>query len=235
VNLTRGADQHPDVRLEGKQGRPAGAVGGAGSFAVNGTVTASLFSGSGSSLTSVNATTFAGRTSANFAQLAAANTFSAKQTMAGSAAMAPVNILSGPTPSSPIAGDVWNTGSNIQYRDNAATTRSLVNTTQSGGMQMLKLTASITPSSVSNATCSEQSFTVSGVSAGDAVLAVLQPSTTSPGTNIAIGGWRVSAAKHRKRTVLQRGPEQYQHACRRDLHIRHDAIAGSTRPYNHKT
>jgi hypothetical protein len=61
-------------------------------------------------------------------------------------------------------------------------------------MQMLKLTASITPSSVTNATCSEQSFTVSGVATGDVLLAVLQPSTSSPGTNIAIGGWRVSAA-----------------------------------------
>ena len=61
-------------------------------------------------------------------------------------------------------------------------------------MQMLKLTASITPSSVALSTCSEQSFAVSGVNSGDVLLVVQQPSTSSPGNSIAIGGWRIPAA-----------------------------------------
>jgi len=61
-------------------------------------------------------------------------------------------------------------------------------------MQLLKLTASITPASVASQGCTEQSFTVSGISAGDVLLSVLQPSTSSPGVNIGIGGFRVSAA-----------------------------------------
>jgi hypothetical protein len=69
-----------------------------------------------------------------------------------------------------------------------------VSTTQSGGLQLLKLTASITPSNVGSQICTEQSFTVSGITTGDTLLSVLQPSTSSPGTNIAIGGFRVSAA-----------------------------------------
>jgi len=59
---------------------------------------------------------------------------------------------------------------------------------------MLKLTSSITPSSVGISSCSEQSFTVSGVNSGDVLLVVQQPSTSSPGTSIAIGGWRIPAA-----------------------------------------
>ena len=129
------------------------------------------------------------------AQLAAANTFAAKQTLAASTTTsASLNVPAGSAPSSPAAGDVWNTGSTLQYRDNASTTRSLVSTTQSGGLQLLKLTASISPASVGSQACTEQSFTVSGISTGDVLLSVLQPSTSSPGTNIAIGGFRVSAA-----------------------------------------
>jgi hypothetical protein len=69
-----------------------------------------------------------------------------------------------------------------------------VSTTQSGGLQLLKLTASIAPANVGAQLCTEQSFTVSGISTTDVLLRVLQPSTNSPGTNIAIGGYRVSAA-----------------------------------------
>jgi hypothetical protein len=133
--------------------------------------------------------------SAASAQLAAANTFTAKQTLAASTTTsASLNVPAGSAPSSPAAGDVWNTGSTLQYRDNASTTRSLVSTNQSGGLQLLKLTASISPASVGSQACTEQSFTVSGISTGDVLLSVLQPSTSSPGTNIAIGGFRVSAA-----------------------------------------
>ena len=129
------------------------------------------------------------------AQLAAANTFSAKQTLAASTTTsASLNVPGGAAPSTPVAGDVWNTGSTLQYRDNASTTRSLVSTTQSGGLQMLKVTASISPANVSSQACAEQSFTVSGISTGDVLLSVLQPSTSSPGANIAIGGFRVSSA-----------------------------------------
>jgi hypothetical protein len=129
------------------------------------------------------------------AQLGAANTFTAKQTMAASTASnAGFGLLAGTAPATPLTGDVWNTGTTLQYRDNAATTRSLVSTTQSGGLQLLKLTASITPASVSSQVCTEQSFAVSGINTGDVLLSVLQPSTSSPGSNIAIGGFRVSAA-----------------------------------------
>jgi hypothetical protein len=68
-----------------------------------------------------------------------------------------------------------------------------VNASMVTGLQMLKVTASITPSSVGVQSCSEQAFTVSGVNAGDTLLVVSQPSNHSPGANIAIGGWRVSA------------------------------------------
>ena len=68
-----------------------------------------------------------------------------------------------------------------------------VNAATVNNLQMLKVTASITPSSVTNQTCSEQSFAVSGVNSGDVLLSV-QLATHSPGTNIAIGGWRVPAA-----------------------------------------
>ena len=166
-----------------------------GNQTVSGAVTATSFSGSGSALTGVNAATLNGLASGSFAQLGAANTFSAKQTMAASTTTsASLNVPSGTAPASPAAGDVWNTGSTLQYRDSASTTRSLVSTTQSGGLQLLKLTASITPTSVSSQGCTEQSFTVSGISTGDVLLSVLQPSTSSPGANIAIGGFRVSAA-----------------------------------------
>jgi hypothetical protein len=50
---------------------------------VNGTVTATLFSGSGSSLTNVNASQLGGLASSAFAQLAAANTFTANQMVNG--------------------------------------------------------------------------------------------------------------------------------------------------------
>lgn len=66
-------------------------------------------------------------------------------------------------------------------------------TTPSGGLQLLKLTASITPTTVNIQSCTEQSFTVSGITANDVLLSVSQPSTGSPGLNIAIGGFRVSA------------------------------------------
>jgi hypothetical protein len=69
-----------------------------------------------------------------------------------------------------------------------------VNASTVNSLQMLKVTASLTPSSVSVQSCSEQAFTVSGINAGDTLLVVSQPSSHSPGTNIAIGGWRVSAA-----------------------------------------
>ena len=129
------------------------------------------------------------------AQLAAANTFTAKQTLAASTTTsASLNVPGGAAPATPAAGDVWNTGNTLQYRDNASTTRSLVSTTQSGGLQMLKLTASISPANVSSQACAEQSFTVSGISTGDVLLSVLQPSTSSPGSNIAIGGFRVPSA-----------------------------------------
>jgi hypothetical protein len=129
------------------------------------------------------------------AQLVAANTFTAKQTLAASTTTsASLNVPAGSAPATPAAGDVWNTGSALQYRDNASTTRSLVSTTQSGGLQLLKLTASISPANVGSQACAEQSFTVTGISTGDVLLSVLQPSTSSPGTNIAIGGFRVSAA-----------------------------------------
>jgi len=68
-----------------------------------------------------------------------------------------------------------------------------VNASTVNGLQMLKVTASLTPSSVGLQSCSEQAFTVSGVNAGDTLLVVSQPSNHSPGANIAIGGWRVSA------------------------------------------
>jgi len=166
-----------------------------GNQTVNGAVSATSFSGNGSALTGVNAATLNGLTSGNFAQLALANTFSAKQSLAASTTTsASLNVPAGSVPSSPAAGDVWNTGSTLQYRDNASTTRSLVSTTQSGGLQLLKLTASITPASVPSQGCTEQSFTVSGISTGDVLLSVLQPSTSSPGVNIGIGGFRVSAA-----------------------------------------
>ena len=162
---------------------------------VNGTLTASLFSGNGANLTNVNAASLNGLSSGSFAQLANANTFAAKQTMAAStAASAPINLPGGIAPSTPANGDVWNTGTVLQYRDSAATTRSLVSTTQTGGLQLLKLTASLAPSSVNASACLEQSFTLSGVNAGDVLLTVAQPSTSSPGTNIALGGWRISAA-----------------------------------------
>jgi trimeric autotransporter adhesin len=67
-----------------------------------------------------------------------------------------------------------------------------VNAATVNNFQMLKLTASITPASVNHQTCSEQNFTVSGVNSGDVLLSV-QPSGHSPGTNIAVGGWRVAA------------------------------------------
>jgi hypothetical protein len=69
-----------------------------------------------------------------------------------------------------------------------------VNAATVNSLQMLKVTASISPASVAVQTCSEQAFAVSGINAGDTLLVVSQPSTHSPGTNIAIGGWRVSAA-----------------------------------------
>ena len=128
-------------------------------------------------------------------QISQAVVLIAKQILAASSASAAsLNMAAGVAPSAPAAGDVWNTGSVLQYRDNASTTRSLVSTTQSGGMQLLKLTSSITPASVAVNSCAEQSFTISGINSGDVILSILQPSTSSPGTNIAIGGFRVSAA-----------------------------------------
>ena len=161
---------------------------------VNGTVSASAFSGNGSAVTNVNAATLSGIGASGFAQLAVSNSFTAKQTLATpTTSTASLNLPAGVAPSAPSSGDVWNSGTAIQYRDNASTTRSLVSTTQSGGMQLLKLTATITPASVGSQACTEQSFTVSGIAAADMLLSVGQPSTSSPGPNIAIGGWRVSA------------------------------------------
>ncbi|HLK07595.1 MAG TPA: hypothetical protein VKV30_06635 [Candidatus Angelobacter sp.] len=166
-----------------------------GNQTVNGSVTATSFSGSGSGVTGVNAASLNGIPSNAFAQLHAINSFTSEQAFAASTAVNPsLNIPAGVAPATPLAGDVWNTGSVIQYRDNASTTRSLVSTTQSGGLQLLKLSASITPANVTSQVCTEQSFTVSGISTGDVLLGVSQPSTSSPGTNIAIGGFRVSAA-----------------------------------------
>jgi trimeric autotransporter adhesin len=166
-----------------------------GNQTVNGSVTATSFSGGGSGLTGVNAATLNGIPSNAFAQLHAINSFTSEQAFAASTAVNPsLNIPAGVAPATPLAGDVWNTGSVIQYRDNASTTRSLVSTPQSGGLQLLKLSASITPASVTSQICTEQSFTVSGITTGDVLLSVLQPSTSSPGLNIAIGGFRVSAA-----------------------------------------
>jgi hypothetical protein len=162
---------------------------------VNGTVTATAFSGNGAAVAGVNAASLNGVASSGFAQLSAANTFTAKQTLpAASTSAASLNVPAGTAPSSPASGDVWNTGAVLQYRDNASTNHSLVSTPQSGGLQLLKLASSITPASVAVNSCSEQSFTVSGINAGDIILGVSQPSTSSPGTNVAIGGWRVTAA-----------------------------------------
>jgi hypothetical protein len=161
---------------------------------VNGAVNANTFTGNGSGLSNVNAVALNGLASTSFAQLATPNTFAARQTFSASAtSSASLNLPAGVAPSAPAAGDVWNTGAAIQYSDSSSTTRSLVSTTQSGGMQMLKITASITPSSVALSACSEQSFTVSGVNSGDVLLVVQQPSTSSPGNSIAIGGWRIPA------------------------------------------
>ncbi|MBZ5524637.1 MAG: hypothetical protein LAP21_20555 [Acidobacteriia bacterium] len=166
-----------------------------GNQTVTGTVTATSFSGSGAGVTGVNAASLNGLSSGSFAQLATANAFAGKQTLAASTtSAASLNVPAGVAPTAPSAGDVWNTGNVLQYRDGSSATRSLVSTPQASGMQLLRLTASITPSSVGVASCSEQSFTVSGVSTTDLLLAVVQPSTSSPGTNIAIGGWRISAA-----------------------------------------
>ncbi len=165
------------------------------SQAVNGTVSATAFTGNGAALTGVNAASLNGLASGSFAQLNAANSFTAKQTLASSSASgASLNVPAGSAPSTPAAGDVWNTGAVLQYRDSASTTRSLVSTTQSGGLQLLKLTASITPSNVNSQVCTEQTFTVSGIATGDVILNVLQPSNNSPGSNIGIGSFRVSAA-----------------------------------------
>ncbi|MGB9122270.1 MAG: hypothetical protein WCE73_16735, partial [Candidatus Angelobacter sp.] len=166
-----------------------------GNQTVNGSVTATSFSGSGSGVTGVNAANLNGIPSNAFAQLHAINSFTSEQVLAASTAVNPsLNIPAGVAPATPLAGDVWNTGSVLQYRDSASTTRSLVSTTQSGGLQLLKLTASISPANVGSQACAEQSFTVSGISTGDVLLSVSQPSTSSPGLNIAIGGFRVSAA-----------------------------------------
>jgi hypothetical protein len=160
-----------------------------------GMITAPAFSGNGAGLTNVNAAGLNGLASSAFAQLSAANTFSAKQTLAAStASVASLNVPAGVAPTAPAAGDVWNTGAVLQYRDNASSTRSVVSTTQASGMQMLKLTASITPASVAAGTCAEQSFTVSSLATTDLILTAAQPSTSSPGANIAIGGWRIPAA-----------------------------------------
>lgn len=166
-----------------------------GNLGATGTVAATSFSGGGGALTGVNAVTLGGVPSSGFAQLAAANTFTSKQILAASTAVnASLNLPPGTAPAVPMAGDVWNTGSVVQYRDTASVTRSLVSTTQSGGLQLLKLTAAITPATVGTQACTEQSFTVSGIATADVLLSVLQPSNASPGTNIAIGGYRVSAA-----------------------------------------
>ena len=166
-----------------------------GNQTVNGSVTATSFSGSGSGLTGVNAASLNGIPSNAFAQLHAINTFTSEQAFAASTAVNPsLNIPAGVAPATPLAGDLWSTGNVLQYRDNASTTRSLVSTTQSGGLQLLRLTASITPTNVTSQGCTEQSFTVSGITTGDTLLNVSQPSTSSPGTNIAIGGFRVPAA-----------------------------------------
>lgn len=162
---------------------------------VNGTLTANLFNGNGSSLSNVNAATLNGFPSSAFAQLSGVNTFNGEQVLSASnTANASLNMPAGSAPATPLPGDIWNTGSTLQYSDSSSNTQSLVSTPQSTGMQLLKLTASVTPATVSAQVCTEQSFTVTGLNATDLLLAVAQPSTRSPGTNIAIGGWRVSAA-----------------------------------------
>lgn len=129
---------------------------------VNGTLTATSFTGNGGGLSNVNAAALNGLASSSFAQLAASS-----------------NTFTGGVTAASFSGN----GSALT-NVNAATVNNL---------QMLKVSASITPANVGNESCTEQSFTVSGVNSGDVLLSV-QPSGHSPGTNIAIGGWRVSAA-----------------------------------------
>jgi hypothetical protein len=190
ISGTAASNQLPSTVVYNNQGNSF-----AGNQTVSGAVTATSFTGSGAGLAGVNASSLNGLASGSFAQLAAANSFTARQTLAAStAAGASLNVPAGSAPATPAAGDVWNTGSVLQYRDNASTTRSLVSTTQTGGLQLLKLTASITPANVGSQVCTEQSFTVSGISTGDVLLSVLRPSSSSPGSSIAIGGFRIPAA-----------------------------------------
>jgi hypothetical protein len=128
---------------------------------INGSVSATSFTGNGGGLTNVNAATLNNLAAGSFAQLGTNNTFGGSVT------------------ASAFSGN----GSGLT-NVNAATVNS---------MQLLKLTAAITPSSIGVQSCTEQSFTVSGMNNGDVLLSVQIPSH-SPGTNIAIGGWRVSAA-----------------------------------------
>jgi hypothetical protein len=128
---------------------------------INGSLSATLFTGNGGGLSNVNAATLNNLASSSFAQLGTNNTFNGS-----------VNATSFSGNGSGLTG---------------------VNASTVNGLQMLKVSASLTPSSVGVQSCLEQAFTVSGINAGDVLLAVLQPSNHSPGTNIAIGGWRVSA------------------------------------------
>jgi len=132
-----------------------------GNQGVNGTLTATLFSGNGSGLSNVNAATVGGIAPGSFALLSANDSFTGNITAAG------------------FSGN----GSGLT-NVNAATVNNF---------QMLKLTASLTPTNVNAQTCNEQTFAVTGVNIGDVLLTV-QLATHNPGTNIALGGWRVPAA-----------------------------------------
>jgi hypothetical protein len=171
---------------------------------VNGTVAATAFTGNGAGVTNVNAASLNGLASASFAQLgASSNTFTGSVTATAftgnGGGLSNVNaaVLNGLTSASfaqlgassnTFTGNV--TASSFSGNGSAVTN---VNAATVNNLQMLKLTAAITPASVGIQSCSEESFSVSGVNNGDVVLSV-QLATHSPGTNIAIGGWRVPAA-----------------------------------------
>src|SRR5205085_5067942 len=88
---------------------------------------ANSFTGSGAGLTSLNASNISSgtlndaRLSTNVALLNAANVFTAKQTVpAAVAGAASLTVTpSAVTPTTPVAGDIWNAGLSLRFRDNA--------------------------------------------------------------------------------------------------------------------
>ncbi|HKF20426.1 MAG TPA: hypothetical protein VKE93_02590, partial [Candidatus Angelobacter sp.] len=184
-----------------------GASGGVTSF--NGR-NGSVSSGSGDySFSQISGSVAASQLPANVVYSSQANTFSASQTVNGnmtasafignggglsnvnaamlnnltSASFAQLGASSNTFTGSVTAASFSGNGSAVT-NVNAATVNNL---------QMLKLAAAITPAAVGLQSCSEQSFNVPGINNGDVLLSV-QLATHSPGTNIAIGGWRVSGA-----------------------------------------